>query len=237
MVGAYDPNDKSAIPRGVSTNHIIEPNSSLEYLIRFQNTGTDTAINVKVTDTLSTHLDLMSIQVGASSHPMEWWLSGTGVLFFNFENIMLPDSNVNEPASNGFVKFTIDLKKDIQLGTEILNDADIYFDFNVPIRTNETFHVIDEPWILVKTSEVFVPGVEVNAYPNPFQHQATIKLSNASNVQKKFRLFDLSGRQVRQQNFDSDQFIFEKQSLTNGIYFYEISGAGAKIAVGKLIVQ
>ncbi len=237
VIGAYDPNDKAAVPRGIDVEHKIQPNSTIEYLIRFQNTGTDTAFSVNIIDTLSQWLDVTSFVAGASSHSYEYEISGEGTVRFIFNNIMLPDSNINEVASNGFIKYKIAMKADLPIGTEILNDADIYFDFNAPIRTNETFHVIDEPWILVKTSEVFVPGVEVNAYPNPFQHQATIKLSNVKSGQKKFRLFDFSGRQIRQQYFDSDQFIFEKQSLTNGIYFYEISGEGAKIAVGKLIVQ
>jgi len=237
VIGSYDPNDKAAVPRGIDVEHKIQPNSTIEYLIRFQNTGTDTAFSVNIIDTLSRWLDVPSFQAGASSHSYEYEISGEGTVRFIFNNIMLPDSNINEPASNGFIKYKIAMKADPPVGTEILNEADIYFDFNAPIRTNETFHVIDEPWVLVKTSEVFVPGVEVNAYPNPFQHQATIKLSNAVTGQKKFRLFDLSGRQMRQQYFDSDQFIFEKQSLPNGVYFYEISGGGTKIAVGKLIIH
>ncbi|MBL0047644.1 MAG: DUF11 domain-containing protein [Bacteroidetes bacterium] len=43
-------------------------NEYLEYVIRFQNTGTDTAFSVLVTDTLSNDLDVASIQLVSSSH-------------------------------------------------------------------------------------------------------------------------------------------------------------------------
>jgi hypothetical protein len=38
--GSFDPNDKQAVPRGYGQEHQIKPNTDIEYLIRFQNTGT-----------------------------------------------------------------------------------------------------------------------------------------------------------------------------------------------------
>jgi len=37
VVASYDPNDKLAYPTGYDTEHFIEPNTSIEYKIRFQN--------------------------------------------------------------------------------------------------------------------------------------------------------------------------------------------------------
>lgn len=141
-IGAYDPNDKQGFPKGAGPEHFIEPGTRLEYLIRFQNTGTDTAFNVAIRDTLSAWLAPATLTPGASSHPYTWKLAQDGTLLFEFDNIMLPDSNVNEPASHGFVKFGIDLKPDAPLGTAISNQAAIYFDFNEPIFTNTTVHRI-----------------------------------------------------------------------------------------------
>jgi hypothetical protein len=58
---------------------------------------------------------------------------------WTFDNILLPDSNVNEPESHGYVKFTIELKDSIPQDTKIENFAGIYFDFNDPVITNTTF--------------------------------------------------------------------------------------------------
>jgi len=57
-------------------------------------------------------------------------------LVFHFENILLPDSTVNEPASHGFVQFRINQLTDNPIGTVIENTADIYFDLNKAIVTN-----------------------------------------------------------------------------------------------------
>ncbi|MCB0642596.1 MAG: hypothetical protein KDC44_13195, partial [Phaeodactylibacter sp.] len=42
-IGSFDPNDKLAYPEGYGADHYIEREVGLEYKIRFQNTGTDTA--------------------------------------------------------------------------------------------------------------------------------------------------------------------------------------------------
>lgn len=104
-IGSYDPNDKQGFPAGVGEDHLIEPGQDLEYLIRFQNTGTDTAFQPLIVDVLPPELDLASIRPGASSHPYTYGVTPEGWLTFTFDDIMLPDSNVNEPASHGFVRF------------------------------------------------------------------------------------------------------------------------------------
>ncbi|MFM7726828.1 MAG: hypothetical protein ACKO7B_09005, partial [Flavobacteriales bacterium] len=54
---SYDPNDKSCTPEGVGIEHYTLINQELEYLIRFQNTGNDTAYDVNIYDRLDTSLD------------------------------------------------------------------------------------------------------------------------------------------------------------------------------------
>lgn len=136
---AIDPNDKQVIPtrREESNSNYTQVDETLRYTIRFQNTGTDTAFTVLISDALPVGLDYASFRPVTASHPFEATLKNSSVEFL-FENIMLPDSNVNEPLSNGFVTFDIDLDPDLALGRIIRNRADIYFDFNNPIRTNRT---------------------------------------------------------------------------------------------------
>ena len=63
------------------------------------------------------------------------------VLYFNFENIYLPDSTSNEPESHGYVRFKIRTLNDPSIGEEIENTSYIYFDNNPPIKTNSTYHI------------------------------------------------------------------------------------------------
>ena len=154
-IGSYDPNDKRGFPKGIGEEHFIVDDTELEYHIRFQNTGTDTAFLVVIRDTLSSFLDPITIRPGSSSHPYTWTLQNNGALKFTFENIMLPDSNINELASHGFVKFKIAQKEGNLPGTIIPNRASIYFDFNSPILTNQTIHKIREPQELVDTFSTY----------------------------------------------------------------------------------
>jgi hypothetical protein len=142
---SYDPNDKTGYPLGVGEDHLIEPNRKMDYVIRFQNTGTDTAFTVKILDTLDTYLDIFSVRSGVSSHNYSFRMHGPRVLEWTFYNIKLPDSTTNEPASHGFVTFTAKQNKDLADGTEINNRVGIYFDYNDPIITNTTSHIIGRP--------------------------------------------------------------------------------------------
>lgn len=138
---AYDPNDKQVNPAGFLEEHYTLIGKDLEYTIRFQNTGNDTAFNVFIEDVLDPNLDLSSLQLLSASHPMETRINtDTRQIVFNFPNILLPDSLVNEPLSHGFVKFSVKVKDHILEGTRIENYAGIFFDANPPIITNTTYN-------------------------------------------------------------------------------------------------
>jgi uncharacterized repeat protein (TIGR01451 family) len=144
ITDSFDPNDKAVSPEGVTDQHYTPTGSRLDYLIRFQNTGTDVAYKVVVTDTLSEHLDVSTLQVGSVSHAYKMQVSGKGrpVLTFTFNNILLPDSNANEPKSHGYLQFSIKPKAGLPEKTRIENLADIFFDYNEPVRTNTTFNTL-----------------------------------------------------------------------------------------------
>lgn len=144
VTGSYDPNDKQVWnAAGAIADGFVEPTDSvLSYLIRFQNTGTDTAFNIVVRDTLDMNLDPATLRVTGESHPMDLSIVGNGRLAFAFDNILLPDSNINEPESHGYVAYTIERRDGLPLGTALDNTAHIYFDFNAPIVTNTVSSVI-----------------------------------------------------------------------------------------------
>lgn len=171
-VGSYDPNDKSAFPEGFCESHFIKTNTDIEYMIRFQNTGTDTAFTVVVTDTLSPLLDPASVVPGASSHTYDFDLLGNGVLQFTFEDIMLPDSNVNEAASHGFVQFKVSQASSTQAGDLIFNKADIVFDFNDPVITNEYYHTVGDEFVegSAQNGNLSISGFVKTWYGEPLEN-------------------------------------------------------------------
>jgi hypothetical protein len=144
VVGSYDPNDKYENNGGIIRPQYITDRDYLNYTIRFQNTGTDTAFTVVVRDTLDARLEWSTLQMVASSHSNNLTIDNNSQLTWTFTDIHLPDSNRNEPASHGYISYRIKPKSSVALGDTIHNYASIYFDFNLPIVTNNAFTVVKD---------------------------------------------------------------------------------------------
>ncbi len=140
---AYDPNDKQVFPAGWSDEHYIKNDTTLEYLVRFQNTGNAPATDIHILDTLDQNLDWHSFHLMANSHSVITSIDySNGAVDFFFKDIMLPDSVSNEPESHGLISYKIRPKAQLDLLTELNNTAYIFFDSNPPIITNTTYSVI-----------------------------------------------------------------------------------------------
>jgi uncharacterized repeat protein (TIGR01451 family) len=136
VTGSFDPNDKTEANAGVITPAQVSNGEYLNYLIRFQNTGNDTAFHITVRDTLDTRLDWNTLQMIASSHSYQLSIEEGNKLAWQFNNILLPYINIDEPNSHGYIAYRIKPKSTVVLGDTIKNTAGIYFDFNLPIATN-----------------------------------------------------------------------------------------------------
>ncbi|MFN8284996.1 MAG: T9SS type A sorting domain-containing protein [Chitinophagales bacterium] len=244
---SYDPNDKSVSPSGVGTNKLVKHKVPLDYLIRFQNTGTDTAYKVVIVDTLNQNLDLSTLEFGASSHPYKIEFTGSGkpILKFTFDRINLVDSFTNEPKSHGFVSFKITPYDSIPNGTLVKNSADIYFDFNLPIKTNTTQVSIDDRLPTGATLS-FVTAVKeqknnyeaIYVYPNPFNTITTFEFVYNTKAAQLI-VYDVNGALVANENVaNKTTYQFQRNNLSNGMYFYIVQNKeGEVIGRGKLILQ
>ncbi|MCF8245324.1 MAG: T9SS type A sorting domain-containing protein [Saprospiraceae bacterium] len=237
-IGSFDPNDKVGLPLGVEAEHFIKQNQDLTYTIRFQNTGTDTAFNILIVDSLSASLNPATIRLLGSSHPARIELKGNGVAKFIFSNIMLPDSNVNEMASHGFVRFAIEQRADLLIGTQIENEAGIYFDFNDPIITNRTLHTVGKDFLMeVSASQTLLKGVELEVFPNPTEAVANFRFKGMDLQDGLLTVFDQQGRQVGVTAFTGSTCQFDGTGLVDGVYFFKIENAGNGVATGKILVK
>jgi uncharacterized repeat protein (TIGR01451 family) len=135
VVGSFDPNDKLTNKPTLPSNYVASEEEII-YTIRFQNTGTASAINVEIFDEISPKLDMRTLKVVNASHAYQAKIHGERYLVVNFPNINLIDSFANEPESHGFVQVSIKPIAGLAPGTDINNQAGIYFDFNEPIYTN-----------------------------------------------------------------------------------------------------
>ena len=106
--GSLDPND-IIVNRSDFTTTELSASPWLEYIIRFQNTGNDTAFTVKILNPIDTNkLDISSIEFVNASHPVNInWINYQSTMEFEFENILLSDSNTYEPLYLRFVRCMI----------------------------------------------------------------------------------------------------------------------------------
>lgn len=213
-----DPNDKIGYPNGLAAEHFINSNQELQYLVRFQNTGNDTAFVVIVRDTLDINLNIFTVTPGVSSHPYEFKIYGSRILEWKFENILLCDSLTNFDQSNGFLSFTVKPINSITPGTVINNKAGIYFDFNDVVITNETFHTVNNTFIQINglihhNNE----GEVMKIYPNPTENSITIFKENQS--PSDYKIFNQTGSLMQSGKLILTKTEVDLSNLLPGIYF------------------
>ena len=227
--GAYDPNDKAVSPKGYTDRRLVESNTDLDYHIRFQNTGTDTAFRVIVRDDIDPNLDLSTLELGAFSHEYTLDIINERTLEFTFENIMLVDSFANEPLSHGFVKFKIKQMPDLEDGLLIDNDAAIFFDFNEPVITNLTEVEIGRI-ITTNTSESV--DIELSVFPNPTADFVTVRHSYTKGP-VTMELYDQSGRLVKYGTLKAESKV-SLVGLAEGVYNYKLRDGQLALGNGMI---
>jgi uncharacterized repeat protein (TIGR01451 family) len=237
-IGSYDPNDKASFPEGYGEEHYVKNNQPIDYKIRFQNTGTDTAFRVVIIDTLSSLLDLSTFRRTTYSHRNDVTLVDN-VVTFTFNNILLVDSTANEPASHGYVSFQIDMLPDLADGNLIENNADIYFDFNDPIRTNTTFLEIGTDFIEdASVSTIDNPfDININIYPNPARANSTISFEGHDFSDLRLEVSNIVGKRVANKNLKSNQVDLSEMALVKGTYLMRLVHDSKLVYTGKLIVH
>lgn len=231
---AYDPNDKMAIPSGVGPEHLLAANRPIEYTIRFQNTGTDTAYRVLLTDILPPELDVNSFRPGFASHAYTWEIRGLDTLEVLFFPIALPDSAASQEGSQGFFTFSMDQQPNLPTGSMIQNTASIIFDFNPPIITNTVFHTIGQ-----LTVSIDHPQLQAGLWKlqgNPMANQAIFRSTVAIPGAKRFELYDLMGHAVRQEVFHGDEYLFTRGMLRGGMYIFRLIDGEGRQFTGKIIL-
>jgi uncharacterized repeat protein (TIGR01451 family) len=231
---AIDPNDKSVTPAGISSSNYTLIGEDLYYHINFQNTGNDTAFDVIVRDTLDTDLDLSTFSfLGSSSPAIVKIDNNSRIVEFKMNNILLPDSNIDEPGSHGYVDYRIRHVNGILDGTEITNTAYIYFDFNSPVATNTTLNTMLS-FVPVGLTNPVAEG-DVSVYPNPFVQKASLLIPNPNNEKYDLQIWNELGQKVLQTSVHSDKYELSGSDFIPGIYFFKLENKN-KVMEGKFVV-
>lgn len=223
ITNSHDPNIKDVYPVDVPEGY----SNYFVYTVHFQNTGTASAQNIRLIDTLDNNFDLESFEVINYSHQNIWAVNNR-VLAFYFLNINLPDSNSNPIGSMGFVQYRIKPKISWTPPYKIKNTAYIYFDYNVPIVTNTTYNSIITTTGLNNQSEIL--GA---IYPNP--NNGTFIIEVNTKEREFVQLFDMTGNVVLLQTIENGKATIDASHLAAGIYNIRIKGASS-ITNKKLVI-
>jgi uncharacterized repeat protein (TIGR01451 family) len=220
---SYDPNDKVVSRNAMyqnMQNHTEEIDVNIQdvltYTVRFQNTGTAPAQNIYILDTLDANLDWSTFMPMQSSHPMIIVDQGNGVKRFEFNQIWLPDSSSNEPASHGALTYRIQENANNLVGSTIENTAHIFFDWNAPIITNTTYNINTTFGGIDETAEN-----QLLLFPNPTAEILNIHIST-SMENSSYTVLDCFGRNVGRGILDAKQNSISVKHLANGLYHLQI---------------
>lgn len=233
VVGSFDPNDKQVFPGNYTIEDYLAK-APLDYMVRFQNTGTYYASFVRIEDTLSQRLDLSSLKVVSGSHPFTYEMQNGRRLVVYFDNIYLPDSLTNETESHGYIKFSILPGPGLQAGDTISNRAGIYFDFNEPIYTGTVHTVLEMP---SATGQPWPEEQMLKVFPNPASGSFTIEAPDEGGQRGLIRVFSPEGRQVLARHTASGTVYIEMEPhWQSGVYFIRWR-LGSKVYQGKALLR
>lgn len=236
LINGYDPNDKQVFPEGKCEEKFISSSEPLTYMIRFQNTGNASAINITIKDSILPNLDLNSIHILGSSHQMHVDIIDTNNVQFVFDNINLPDSTTNLEGSQGSLFFTIQPSSTSVTGDIVKNSAEIYFDFNPPIITNETFNTLyqgDLSLFICNLSISETAKYRINVFPNPTTGIIYFNGFIDQNV-TRIEVWDISGRMIScETNPGQDSFKF----INSGLFLVKFISENTIIGIQKIIVE
>ncbi|WP_264564107.1 leucine-rich repeat domain-containing protein [Flavobacterium sp. N3904] len=186
VVGSLDPNDKTCLEGDVITPSLI--GEYVNYLIRFENTGTYPAQNIVVKDMIDlSKFDISTLVPTSSSHSYTTKISDGNKVEFIFENVNLPFDDAN---NDGFIAFKIKTKPTLAVGDSFENEANIYFDYNFPVLTNRatsTFKTLG--------TQDFEFSNYFSVYPSPTNDILNIGMKNSIEIES-IAVYDILGQLV-----------------------------------------
>lgn len=214
VVGSFDPNDILCLEgETVSPDQI---GKYLHYIVNFENTGTAPAefVIVKL-EVNPDEFDITSMQVMNASHPAFAEVKNN-TIEFKFANINLQPSAGDPPVNgHGNILFKMKSKATLNIGDLVKNKAEIFFDYNFPIETNDA-----ETIFRTLSNTGFETDNSLIIHPNPTHSVINLK---GKHTIKLVELFDIQGRILQTTSNNSDMLVLDISNRQNGLYFIKIT--------------
>ncbi len=209
VVNSYDPNDKTCMEGTTILPSMV--GDYVHYLIRFENNGTANAQNIVIKDIIDmSKFDINTLIPMYGSHNFETRISNINKVEFIFQNINLPFDDAN---NDGYVSFKIKTKSNLVTGDTFSNLADIYFDYNFPIVTNNYATTIQNT-LGVQENEL---KSDISVYPNPVKDVLNFKTEHTI---LKIEVYDSAGRILSSKSISENKI--DLSELKTGNYILKL---------------
>lgn len=220
VVGSFDPNDITCLQGDIVSPAQI--GDFLHYNLRFENTGTAPAQNVVVkVDVNPADFDINTLQLMNSTYPVVARIDANKVEFI-FDGINL------DSGGHGNVLLKLRTKSNLVQGDLVEKIANVYFDYNFPIQTNNAetvFQSLNNP--------IFEQDNTIKIFPNPTN--SFVNISGNFNI-KTTELFDTQGRLLQTNIINENTTTLDISAKSNGVYFIKVTSEEG-IKVEKIIKQ
>ncbi|AZA57183.1 T9SS type A sorting domain-containing protein [Chryseobacterium shandongense] len=209
VINSFDPNDivclqGNTIPAAMIGNY-------LHYIVNFENSGTAPATNIVVEmDIDPADFDISSLQLQNASHLAYTKVTGNKVEF------MMKSANLGS-GGHGNILLKMKSKGTLNPGDQLMNRANIYFDYNFPIETNDA--ITNIAGVLKVEENLNATSAEV--YPNPTKGEVNI---NAESEIKAVEVYDNAGRIIQKQiGINARKTALTIRSENNGVFYLKIT--------------
>ncbi|SMP11579.1 T9SS type A sorting domain-containing protein [Chryseobacterium profundimaris] len=208
VINSFDPNDivclqGNTIPAAMIGNY-------LHYIVNFENSGTAPATNIVVEmDINPADFDISSLQLQNASHQAYTKVTE------NKAEFMMKSANLGS-GGHGNILLKMKSKGTLNPGDQLMNKANIYFDYNFPIETNDA--VTNIAGVLKVEENLNATSAEV--YPNPTKGEVNI---NAESEIKAVEVYDNAGRIIQKQiGINARKTTLTIRSENKGVFYLKI---------------
>jgi len=225
VINSFDPNYKTCLEGEFLEEALI--GEYVHYKIRFENTGTADAVNIRVTDDIDeSRFDISTLEVVDASHSVQTTIIRNKVAF-EFNEIYLP---FEDALNDGYLVFKIKTLDNLTLGMQLENQAKIYFDFNSPIITNTATSTFDN----MSDTQILANALNLDLRPNPVHSVLNI---SSDEYFSKLAVYDLQGKQQNEFEFSSlrNYETIDLSGLDSGIYLVNIISASGTRSSKKIV--
>jgi hypothetical protein len=230
VAGSFNPNGIVEIHGDEIPITEFPQDEFLYYTIRFQNTGTANANNIRLDDILADKIEPTSIRMIDASHNYVMERTGNQVVW-KIDYVNLPGALETDEMSKGYVSFKVQLKPGFTAGDIVPNGAAITFDSSLPEVTNmfETLF----------TSALGTPTFDLTSwslFPNPATHGVQIKMPGGTTLQS-VAIFDMLGKSLNKWMDVSAQTTLDLSGLAAGVYLVEMTTQNNRQLIRKLVIE